>query len=184
MVMSLPKMPSEYVPRLEKFLEKLKNKEIPETKLMELFEAVIRPALKKALENPEIKGNIEKQIEAIIGKKLFIQMQGLNPWLIEVKPLPEVIKFSISTEENVKRESLPGVTYDFSVTKDIMMGTLNPVKALLTGKIKITGMMELTKWGMPLLSILGQITGKRSEAEGTTFDSMLVLDKLMKEAGC
>lgn len=177
-------LPSEYIPRIEKFLDKLANKEIDEAKFIGFIEALTRPALTRSSEDPELKATIERQVKPLLGMKVWINSKNQNPVVIEIAQPPELLRFYLSTEEEVKRMSLPGASYDPLLLKDALRGKFNPLLALASGKIKITGLPELIKIGAPLVSALKPFKDKGSIIGELRREMLSAFDNLLGEAGC
>jgi hypothetical protein len=177
-------LPSEYIPRIEKFLDKLATKEIDEAKFVGFIEALIRPALTKSSEDPELKATIERQVKPLLGMKVWINAKNQNPVVIEIAPPSELLKFYLSTEEEVKRRGLPGASYDPLLLKDALHGKFNPLLALASGKIKITGLPELIKIGAPLVSALKPFKDNGSIMGELRREILSSLDSLLEGARC
>ncbi|MFH1328483.1 MAG: hypothetical protein ABIH76_06565 [Candidatus Bathyarchaeota archaeon] len=179
-----PKLPPEYIPRVEKFLNKIKNNELPETKFIEFLESLIRPVLDESFEDSELKDLVEKQISPLIGRKIWIKAKNQNPVIIEITSPPDLIRFTTSTEENVKNLNLPGVSYDIALINDAIQNKLNPLMALTSGKINVTGLPELIKMGSPLMTAMKPFKDRKNLEENLSRNVLSTLDRTLTETGC
>ncbi|MEM3737409.1 MAG: hypothetical protein QXJ75_04930 [Candidatus Bathyarchaeia archaeon] len=177
-------IPPEFIPRIEKFLDKLISREIDEAKFIGLIEALIRPALMWSNGDPELRAALERQCKLLSGVRMWINAKGQNPIIIEVTELPELLKFHLASKDEVKKLDIPGVSYDPLLLKDALAGKFNPFIALASGRIAITGLTELVKIGAPLFTALKPFREKENVIGELRREVLSALDKLLVETGC
>jgi len=177
-------IPPEYIPRIEKFLDKLADREIEDTEFIRFIEALIRPAVASSIEDAELKAALERQIKSLLGVKVWLNAKGQNHIVIEITQLPELLKLYPSTEEEVKRLGLPGVTYDPAILKEALAGKFNPLLALASRKIRIVGLPALIAMGSPIISAFKPFKDKGEIREKLRWEILAALDKCLGESGC
>ena len=182
-----PKKPAispEDVARLQNFFEKLRNREIGDDTFIEFLNTLVKPALGESLKNPELRLVLENLVQPLIGKQVWIRAEKQTPFLVEISPLPELIKFSVTTEGSIKKNRLPGISYDPSILQDAVSGKFNPMSALLKGKIRISSLPELIKMGSHVIPVIEPFKEKTDLKENLARNLLVNLDKFLLSAGC
>jgi len=179
-----PLIPEQYIPRLIRFIQLLERKEISEDRFIQLLQALIQPALNESMKDVEVKKTLETEVQNLVGKKIWIKAKLGQPWIVEIVPLPEIVRMYTVREEEIKQQNLPGVTYDIQILKDALNGRFNPVLAMMTGKIRVTGLTELMKLSTPLLSAFSPFKSREDLKANLSNRFLNSLDKLLQDVGC
>ena len=176
----------ELASRTEALFEKTKSGDVKESVMAEFMNSMIHTILEDVIENPRVKPQFDK-LPDLIGKKLSLHAEGLNPWLIEVVPAPKVLDVKISSEEEVS--DLVGFTGSFEVIKGIVSDSASVdmlSEAIFEERLKIVNASpeEPVIWVRDLFSVVGPIWDRIDLIEKALTNAMPKIDEELKRWGC
>lgn len=177
-------LPPDLYARVLKFIELFKQEKVTDAQFLRVVDMIIKPALQVSLSDNDMKTTLQRGLQPLLGRKLWFKRKNGVPCIIEIVPSPDLVKLCISTDDEVKKNNLPGVTYDVQLLKEALDGKINPILAMMTGKIKITGLTDLIKMGSPLITALKPY-GEREDLKAKVAERLVNdLDPVLQEYGC
>ena len=181
-----PTFPQDVGIRIENCLVKVRDKGITDSTLLESLNRIMGVILKEYAENSRVKGDFKEKVPPLVGKRLFLQIHGLNPWIVEIVPIPQVMVFKPSSEKEVN--SLPRISGEFNVMKEVFKGTADTTKLVeVIGKDQI-GFVNASPsnpapWIKDLFLLLGPSFDRKDIREKVISKSMPVIDAELRKLG-
>ena len=172
--------------RVEALFEKTKNGEVSEFEMPEFMNMMLHGIFEGVIDNPRIEHLFEK-LPALIGKKLSLHAEGLNPWLIEVVPAPEILNVKVSNENEVS--DLTGFFGSPEVIKEIVSDSASVdmlSQAIFEERLKVVNASQENPvtWIRDLFSMVGPIWDRADLIENVLKDIMPKIDDNLKKWGC
>lgn len=143
----MPHLPPEYMPRLEKLVEKAKRGEV---KLESIAQAIVPPVvahvmpviMKTGVKQiagmlPQMMSALPSMLPAVMGKQLFLHIKDVGFFIIRIGVKPKLFEFVPSSLEEIKQAGIPGVSMDPKVLTGGLAGMTTP------GMMKVYGIDEL-----------------------------------------
>ncbi|GAB4328032.1 MAG: hypothetical protein Kow0069_35080 [Promethearchaeota archaeon] len=185
--LSLPKIPEEFYPRIEKFLDQVENHEVPDQTLRDLFMAIFKPGIEVVYQDRKARKSIDEKVPEIVGKRLFLHVADHSIWILTVKEPPALLDVELVPEAELDRlkEEMVGLSIEFEVVRGMFDGTMDPIKAAFMGKGEVHNMGEFSTWALPFVGTLNEITQREDLMQQAMEGGVLeVLDAELKKHGC
>lgn len=143
----IPHLPPEYMPRLEKLVEKAKRGEV---KLESIMQAVVPPIVSQVMPVimrtggkqlaemvPQMMSALPSMLPAMMGKQLFLHIKDVGFFVVRIGMDSRLFELAPSSFEEIKKAGIPGV----SINPKVLTGGL--VKMTAPGMMKVYGVDEL-----------------------------------------
>jgi hypothetical protein len=148
----LPRLPDEYIPRVEKLVDLVKS---GDADIAEIIGKLMGPVIGKML--PVIMGSggdklmaimpaVMGMLPALIGKQIYLGVIDVGYYRVKVGMLPRLINFKESTVEEVKAAKLPTVVVDLDLIPLLFQGLPGIISLMTDGKLTIYGVEVLVGW--------------------------------------
>ena len=182
-----PTFPPEVAIRIEKCLIKVRDKGIADSAFLDSFNTIMGVILKEYTENSRVKDDFKDKVPSLVGKKLFLKIRGLSPWIVEVVPIPRVMVYRPSSEKDV--DNVPGISGEFNIMKEVFKGTAGTTMLVeVIGDDQI-GFVNVSPskpapWIKDLFLLLGPSFDRKDIREKIIQKVMPVIDAEFKKLGC
>jgi hypothetical protein len=190
--MFLPLFPNlsftpDFASRVGKAFGKVKSKEIMESAFVDLLSRITGMIMQEITESPRVKGDFERMLPSLLGKKLCLKAEELSSWVFEIVPLPQVVSLKLSKDEEV--DKLPGFETDFEFMKAIITGTADMKKvqpAINAGRLKLINASPSNpaSWFRELFVLLGPPLERKDLTQKAIAKVMPTIDSELREFGC
>lgn len=160
----MPHLPPEYVPRVVKLVNKVKN---GEAAAGDILGRILGPALESMLPvlmrtgGPQIAALMPQVINAIpslFRQQVFVKIKSGGCYMVKIGFRPKLFQFVPSSLDEIKSSGVPGIVVDPGKTYYMIQGFDGIVYALAEGVVSIYGLNEL-------LGILRDSSGNRLMAD-------------------
>ncbi|MBN2167602.1 MAG: hypothetical protein JW738_00030, partial [Actinobacteria bacterium] len=118
----MPHLPPEYMPRLEKLVEKAKRGEVElgsvMTAMMPPVMAHVMPVLMRtggrqiAEMIPDMMAALPSMLPAVMGKQMFFHVKGVGFFIARIGVKPRLFEIVPSSLQEIKQAGIPGVSID------------------------------------------------------------------------
>lgn len=148
-IQDMPHLTPEYIPRVEKFAEKVKCGEVKPGSIME---AILPPLVKNVM--PAIMKTGGHQLAAILPqlitafpslleKQVFIKVKGGGSYMAKIGLPPKFFQFIPCSLNEIKSAGVPGIVFDPGKASHMILGFDGIVWALAEGVVNIYGLDQL-----------------------------------------